>query len=357
MNIGLAIQFDEFKFLRYLIYSPIILMILSLFRNKFILRSFNPKKNSINFSFLLIIISGFLHLPILGFSGISQLFFISIASLPFIINNDFKFNWRAISLISILSFLILSSYSTFSIDLSLESFLKSSSSSLETNQHPFVFGIMTLFFLYKRDNLFFILNLIFVILSLKRIVFIGLLFAIPIVLLERKNIIILKNKRWIFLVLNLIFVYTIILFTNGFFDEPIEQITGISIGEFSQGRNNILVPIVDLFTEMNIFENLFGMGQAYAYDLTILEIGHAPHNDVLTILIDHGLLIFILFFYYAYQEIKIFPVVYTNFLFLTDNTLIYTVYIFIFLLLINNYNKCNVKQEVLKLKLIGNNKS
>lgn len=339
MNVGLAVEFTEFQFLRYLIYAPFILVILLLLRNKFVLRSFHYKQNSINFSFLLIIISGFFHLPILGFSGLSQLFFISVASLPFIIHNDFKFNWRYVSLIFMLSFLILSLYSSFSIDLSIEGFLTSETSSLETNQHPFVFGIMTLFFLHKRDNLFFILNLIFVILSFKRIVFIGLLFAIPIVLLERKNINILRKKRWVFLALNLFYVYAIILFTTDLFNETIEQFTGISIGELTQGRNSILPTIVDQFIEMSIFEKLFGMGQGFTYDLSILKIGHAPHNDVLSILIDHGILIFILFFYYSYQEIKIFPVVYTNFLFLTDNTLIYSAYIFIFLLLINNYNK------------------
>mgnify|MGYP001197436868 FL=1 len=342
MNIGLAVEFSEFKFLRYLIYSPAILVILSLFRNKFVLRSFNSKINSINFSFLLIIISGLLHLPILGFSGFSQIFFISIASLPFIINNDFKFNVRYVSLIFMMSFLILSLYSGFSIDFSLLSFLKSETSSLETNQHPFVFGIMALFFLYKRDNLFFILNLIFVIISFKRIVFIGLLFAIPIVLLERKNIIILRNKRWFFLVLNLFYVYIIILFTNGVFNELIEQYTGLSTGHLTQGRNNIFSPIVDQYIDMGIFEKLFGMGQGFTYDLSIYESANAPHNDILTILIDHGIFIFILFFYYSYQEVRLFPVIFTNFLFLTDNTMIYTVYIFVLLLLINNLNQSRI---------------
>lgn len=343
MNIGLAVEFTEFKFLRYLIYAPIFLVALSLLKNKYVLSSFHYKKNSINFSFLLLIISAFLHLPLLGITGFYQLFFIISASLPFIIFNKYEFNWRFISLIFMFSFLILTSYSSFSIDLSIESFLKSETSSFETNQHPFVFGIMTLFFLYKRDKLFFILNLIFVIISFKRIVFIGLLFAIPIVLLERKNIIILRNKRWLLLVLNLLYIYTIILFSAGAFNETIEQFSGISIGELTQGRNNILVTVVDQFTEMNILEKLFGMGQGFTYDLSISVIGHAPHNDILSILIDHGILIFVLFFYYAYQETNVFPVVYTNFLFLTDNTLIYTVYIFIFLLMINNYDKYKFK--------------
>jgi hypothetical protein len=354
MNIGLAVEFIEFKFLRYLIYAPIILIIFSLLRKKFVLRSLSPKRNPINFSFLLIIISGFLHLPMLGFTGLSQLFFISAASLAFIIHNNYDFNWRFISLIFIFSFLILSSSSSFSIDFSIESFLKSDGSSLETNQHPFVFGIMTLFFLYKRDNLFFILNLIFVIISFKRIVFIGLLFAIPIVLLERKNVIILRNKRWLFLVLNLLFIYTLILFTTGTFNETIQQFTGISIGELTQGRNTILPPVVDQYIEMGIFEKLFGMGQGFTYDLSIYESANAPHNDILTILIDHGIFIFILFFYYLYQEVRLFPVIFTNVLFLTDNTLIYTVYIFVLLLLINNLNQSRIlngKNDISKVNL------
>lgn len=338
MNLGLLIELVEFKFLRYLIYAPIILVFISLFKNNLVLSSYNNKRNPINFSFFLIIISCLLHLPFLTISGFYQLFFIITASLTFIIQYDYKFNLRFISLIFITSFLILSSSTNFNFDLSIESLLKSNTSSLETNQHPFVFGIMALFFLFKKDYLFFFLNLIFVIISFKRIVILGLLFAIPIVFIERNNIKLLSDNRWIFLVLNIFYIYIIISFTSGVFNEPIQQLTGISIGEFTQGRNNILVELVDQFKEMNFFEKLFGMGQGYSYDLSISETKHAPHNDVLSILIDHGVVIFILFFYYIYQEKNIFPVIYTNILFLTDNTLIYTVYIFIFLLLINNYD-------------------
>ena len=352
MNIGLAIGFGEFKFLRYLIYTPIILVIFSLVINKFVLRSFSPKRNPLNFAFLLIIISGFVHLPILGFTGLSQLFFILAASLAFIIHANYDFNLRFVSLIFMLSFLILSFYSNFSIDFSLIGFLKSDTSSLETNQHPFVFGIMTLFFLYKRDYLFFILSLIFVVISFKRIVFIGLLFTIPIVLLERKNIIIFKNKRWLFLVLNVIIIYGFILFTAGTFNEAIVEFTGLSIGELTQGRNSILIPVIDEYTEMGIFEKMFGMGQGFTYDLTMFDSANAPHNDILTILIDHGIVIFFFFFYFAYQETNVFPVTFTNFLFLTDNTLIYTVYIFMLLLLTNKFNQSRVlnsKNDISKI--------
>ena len=89
------------------------------------------------------------------------------------------------------------------------------------------------------------------------------------------------------------------------FNQPIEQITGI-LDQFTQGRYSIFGPIVDLFGNMNIFENyLYGTN---IYNLSILEIGHAPHNDVLSMLIDI-LIIFILFLFCISRD-KIFHYLY-----------------------------------------------
>ena len=166
----------------------------------------------------------------------------------------------------------------------------------------------------------------------------GVIAAIPFVLLERNNRIILKNKRWLFLAANIAVLFIIISFTQGLYDNLIREITGLSAGHFTMGRNILYEPIVDKFFEMNLFEKLFGLGQAFTYNLSISNIGDSPHNDLLVLLLDQGIIVFSLFFLWIYKVKIVSPVIFINMLFITDNTLIYTFFIFVFFLLVNNLN-------------------
>lgn len=341
MNLGVVLKtygLDAFSYLRYF---PIILGLVFLLLNKFRFNGLSIKKNPLNAAFSLLIINGILHFPLIDNVGFFQLFFISAALLPFLVFKNFEVNLRVVSLIYIIGFLLTIGGNTVLIDFSLERFFTSDTSSLETNQHPFVFGILTLLFLYKKENKYFLLNLLFVILSFKRIVFLGVLASVPFVLIERNNRTILKNKRWLFLVLNILLISIIISFTSGLYDDFIREITGLSVGHFTMGRNSLYKPLIDVFNKMNLWQHLFGLGQSYSYNLTLDIIGNSPHNDLLVILIDHGIIVFSLFFLWIYKEKKLFPIIFTNVLFLTDNTLIYVFYLFIFMLIVDNLRENN----------------
>jgi len=341
MNLGIVLNAYGLNIYRYLIYFPAVLGLFFLLLNKFRINGMSIKNNPVNAAFFLLIINGILHLPFLNETGYSQLFFILAALLPLLVFKQFVINWRFVSIIYMIGFLLVIVGRKVSIDFSLENFFKSDTSSVETNQHPFVFGILALFFLYKKDKIFFLLNLIFVILSFKRIVFLGVVAAIPFVFIERNHRTILKNNRWLFLVPNVIALFIIVSFTQGLYDDLIKSITGLSAGYFTMGRNIIYEPIVNKFFEMNLFEKLFGLGQAFAYNLSISYINDAVHNDLLVLLIDQGIIFFSLFFLLLYKSRIVFPIIFSNMLYLTDNTLIYTFYLFVFFLLVNNLNTTN----------------
>lgn len=341
MNLGVGFTGKGLDAFRYLKYFPAVLGLFFLFLNRFKLNNLSIKNNPVNAAFFILIINGILHFPILNEIGYEQLFFILAAMLPFLVFKQYIINWKFISIIYILGYLVAISGNDLLINFSLDQFLTSDTSSAETNQHPFVFGILTILFLYKQDKKYFLLNLIFVIISFKRIVFLGVLASIPFVLIERHRRNILKNKRWLFLFANVIVLFIIISFSQGLYDNLIKDITGLSVGQFTMGRNTLYKPIVDKFFEMNFFEKLFGLGQAFTYNLSISNIGDAPHNDLLVLLLDQGIFVFILFFLLIYKSKIVYPIIFTNMLFLTDNTLIYTFYLFAFFLIINNIKENN----------------
>jgi len=338
-NLGIMLSLFGFNSFRYLMYSPFLLGVIFLFKNNFILNNVGFKKKGLNTAFLLLIMNAILHFTTLSSNGVFQLIFILSSLLPVITKDNFQINWRLFSIIYIFSFTVYLFSSGLILNPSLDAFFTSSSSNLETNQHPFVFGILTLFFLFKRDKLFFLLNLLFVLLSFKRIVFLAVIISIPFVLLERKNIRVLKNIRWVFMVINILFIRLLYLFSNGYFDDMIISITGISPGYFSMGRNTIYSLIFDYYDKFNFFQFLFGKGQGDLYSKSLIFIGEAPHNDLLVLLLDHGVIIFIVFFFLIYQKKNlIFNIIYLNVLFLTDNVLVYAFFLFPFFLINTEIN-------------------
>ncbi len=344
MNLGVVLKAYGLDSFRYLIYFPAVLGLFFLILNKFRLEGLSVKNNTVNAAFFLLVINGILHLPLLNEVGYSQLFFILSALLPVIVFKSFSLNWRYISIIFVSGYILAIGGNEISIEFSLQRFFTSDISSAETNQHPFVFGILTLFFLYKKDKKFFLLNLFFVLLSFKRIVFVGVLAAIPFVLIERHNRIILKNKRWLFLIANVIVLFIIISFTQGLYDDLIREITGLSSGHFTSGRQLIYSEIINEFNNSSVLNKLFGNGQGFTFLLTTNLIKHAPHNDLLVLLIDHGIIVFVIFIALLYKTKILNPVLFTNIIFITDNTLVYTFYLMILFLVVNYFT--NNKQTI-----------
>jgi hypothetical protein len=246
------------------------------------------------FSFLILFISGLFHILILSPNGIFQLFFILAPLLPFLVNeNKFKLNERLVSLLYLLGFIPALFHSNGSFNFSLEGLFNSEVSSLETNQHPFVFGLFVLLFLFKKDYLFFIVFLFLTLISFKRIVVLALVISIPFLLLERKYPFMFRRVSSIFVFINLFLLFLITLFVSGYFNEFIIEITGISVGQFTMGRNSIYDPLIYKLFNSSYFNIIFGYGQGSTYDFSISEISNSPHNDLLVLFLDRGLFIFV----------------------------------------------------------------
>ena len=345
MNIGTASRIIQYEELRYLIYFPFILGIFFIIKNKFRMEAVSLKHYPLNTAFFLILISASLNFLNLSMIGLYQLLFITAALLPFLVFKEFNINWRIVSIIHIVGYLIVVSGQPITFNYSLESLINSTTSSLETNQHPFVFGILTLYFLHKKDHKWFLINLLMVLISLKRIVLLGTLVTIPFIYLEQNKQLIFHKARWIFPMVNLMLIYFILALPSGLYNNLIQEYTSVSPGYLTMGRNALYGEILEAIRYLDIYNILFGMGQGYAYSITYNYFFTSPHCDLLVLLIDHGILFYILFFGLLYRNKYLFPVIYTNIIWLTDNTLIYTFYLFTLLainqsILASNDNSC-----------------
>ena len=317
----------------YLIYLPGILGILFLSLNgfKFVVSSFSFKY--LILGFILVIFSGFLHFYELSLVGFSQIILISIPLIPFVVINNFNINIFIISIINIIGFLIINLSNDFSFNFSIQSFYESNNSSLETNQHPFVFGLFVLYFFYKKEYPGFFLNLIFLILSFKRIVILGVLFSLLYFTIIRRFHLNQKFTAFFFPVLNVFVVIFFYLFSNNFFDDFIREITGLSPGHFSMGRQYIYKLLFDTWRLFDFTRFFFGVGQGFSLVLVLNDLGHAPHSDLIVLLIDHGIFVFLGFFFLIYKYRFTFLILYFNFLLFTDNILVYNFFIYSFLLI------------------------
>ncbi len=318
--------------LKYLLYIPIIIPLIVLYFTKGII-----KKNNLNFisivPFVIILSTSILRPFQLSLSFIQQFLIISSATLPFLVTDNFKANIYIINVFLIISFFLTVGIN-INLNLSYTSFLESKTSSAETNQHPFIFGLFILFFIYKKNYTWFFINLFMLLLSFKRIVFLATLVTIPIVLFN-KSFLNQKYKVFLTIAINIIFLFFSYGLATGLFDSLIQEYTGISAGYFTQGRTSLWGTIINYISTNKI--NLYITGGGLGYINEIMKVqgrNDLIHNDVLKIIIENGIFIFIAFFYSMYKYSKyVFLTIYLNILFFTDNTFVYALVLFFYFLL------------------------
>lgn len=119
----------------------------------------------------------------------------------------------------------------------------------------------------------------------------------------------------------------------GTYDEFIIMNTGLPPDSFTKGRRVLWDLILNKFDI-----TLLGAGLGSISDFLINDVGYKlenPQNDILKILIDHGVIVFVIFlsifFYINIRDSKtLVIIIYTNILFLTTNVLIYFFFMFNF---------------------------
>ncbi len=175
-------------------------------------------------------------------------------------------------------------------------FLINSSSDSEST-YAIAYGLLLIYYVYKKDLVGFILSGYLVTMGGKRIVLLAvflLIISYPIIKwLLKHNVRLLKTALW---VSNLGFIYILILLVNGSLDQIIKDLTGLSPGLFTMGRTNSYQTILD---KVGYF-NFFGEGIGYTSYLLESDPGSRLkliHSDMLKIYIEAGFFGFIVYLY------------------------------------------------------------
>lgn len=323
--------FPFFPYFRYLKYIGLPFFLILLITNSF-------KKFKINNRvkpFLLLIISSLVLFPLLTQQGIYELIFIFAGIAMFLFKNDFNFDMEKLSYFSAFLFIVFYAIGG-DFNFSKEAFYDSSTSSVEGGL-SFIFGFLAIYFWEQKRKWHFLLNFILLLLSLKRIVFVGVIVIILLSILPRRISKIFTN-RFVLIGFNFIFIFVVQLFVNGHFDELIREITGLSPGHFTGGRTTLYSLVLNEQVFSGYQNYLFGIGQGGTSNILANYFGHIflLHNDIIKIIVEHGYIVFFLFIYLLYNSKNkkiINASIFLNILYLTDNALIYQgVYVMYFLI-------------------------
>lgn len=212
----------------------------------------------------------------------------------------------------------------------------------------FVFGLYAVHYLSRRKYLVFLICLVLVAITLKRIALLGATAAIFIYLLPIK-IQKIATRPYFILALNGCVVLGIFLLTTGWLDNQVENLTGMNATWLTLGRTHHYLGVVSDVIQ-NPINIIFGNGIGSAYQkATIAYEGDflTPnlHSDTLKILYEYGFIFFVAFFICLGQGKNIgaqMITIYTSIVFATDNTLIYSNVMFVYMMcftFLNNKSK------------------
>ena len=287
---------------------------------------------------LLIILASFSLLVNYESEGVKDIFFIFVYICPFLlfgIYNSKKYidiSFAGIICVYTLKLLFSDNKGSFS--------LISSTGVLESTE-AFVFGGYFLYYLSTKQLMKVGISLVFIILSLKRIVIIGISIGALVIYFE--NYIRYLNFKFVHLIVFSISCLVILLtyaFALGYFDELIFQLFGVSSNYLSMGRLNMYQYVINETSGSTFLGNGIGSTYTLVQQATYGEDKNL-HNDFLKIFIEGGIVIFISFFFFwsKYINIKTLPFyLYILCLFGTDNVLIYPQVMFFLLFIIIKIN-------------------
>ncbi|NVK40622.1 MAG: hypothetical protein HWE39_05205 [Oceanospirillaceae bacterium] len=318
--------------LRFLKYLPLAAALILLVKNNFTISTSRVKYFA---PFLMIVLWSATKLLFGQPISIPELIFIISSFILFFFEFNLDLNYKLINQF-LFAFFFLSVGLKIQIDFSLEALLASETSSGETNMLPFLFGFFTLFWVVKRNWLYVVVNIFFSILTFKRIAIVGIIIGLLYWILPSrfKNFI---NRIHLPIIINLTLLMFFFFVASGAFDEAVKELTGLSIGHFTQGRSTFFELVFSPLEEISLRVLSVGIGQGQLVELLFYQLGERQlfHNDLVKIFVENGLIVFLLFFSFFYRRkthSQMLLALYLNVLFITDNTLIYTPVIFLFLL-------------------------
>jgi len=204
-----------------------------------------------------------------------------------------------------------------------------------------VFGLFGLYFFLQGNKKYSLLAFLFLLLSFKRIAFLGVLLSLLVYLLISKivKIRIARPTRKIlpllFVGLNALFILGLMQFVRGTFDDRIIELVHMTPNQLTVGRYVIYQAVL----EQNE-PSWLGIGLGKVTSVLENEPYHLKnlHSDVFKFYLEWGPVFFVILIYNLYafnlHSKKMFILmVYLNTLLLTDNVFIYFYVMFIFYLL------------------------
>ncbi len=217
--------------------------------------------------------------------------------------------------------------SSFTIDIAL------SRSSLESG-FSYVFGLLAVWALCARRWRDFTLAFVLAVLTLKRIVIIGIILCAAVQFLPvwlRMRLL----RPGPMLLANALFLFMILSYGSGAYDALIVQLTSQSADQLGMGRQALYSHIVADILHQPMRFIFYGKGPGDVYDVLawVMRDEHKAnlHGDTLKVLYEYGAIVLSLFIAALYSSRRfgvLLVALYTNILFLTDNTLIYPYYIY-----------------------------
>ncbi len=254
-------------------------------------------------------------------------------------SNNLHIDFRVLSIFTIVLFVGIFLPSA-NVNLSFDAFVRSETSDVEGGM-SFYFGVFSAYFLIQKRFFWCILNFVFLVLALKRIVLLAFLVVLVLWLMPRKYREFFMKRYWAILV-NFAYLALTILIATGALDIIVRAFTGLSVGHFTQGRSTIVSLILPYMIEHK--ETIFFIGTGLGSTVALIKEAFGAlmllHNDIFKMFYELGFFVFVGFFYLLYNtknEKQFYIAILLNAVFLTDNALIYTHVLTVYFAMSNNF--------------------
>jgi hypothetical protein len=287
--------------------------------------------------YFLLIFCGLMYAPVMPLVGWQDLYLMLIGLSAFFFGWHYRYSWMQIFLVSVAVTIV-----NLALDRVLyggggAAFEFDAANSRSSFESPtsFVFGLLVVWAAVERRWRHVLLALLLCVLTLKRIVVLGALVAIVMTLMPRKLTDLLLRPIPM-LLLNALFLWAVIAYTQGHLDRFLFEMTGQSANQFGMGRQAAYAYPVRQLVSDPVGSIWHGAGPGGVYDLmmggwSFLAKGNL-HNDSLKILVEYGGIVWVAFFTALYlhrdRNVRIL-MLFVNILLLTDNTLLYSYVIFV----------------------------
>lgn len=209
----------------------------------------------------------------------------------------------------------------------------------------FVFGFFALFFFLEKKKLLFWLSIFAIFFTLKRIILVGLVVVFLIYFLPVRIKKVILDTRFI-IAINALFILFVTQLSNGYWDELIWETFKVSPEFLTMGRTRIYSIVFNEIGLGGIETWFYGIGQGETTNVLVASgTNDLLHNDLLKIVLEHGVfiwLLFLLFLYRSVNENQRYLALFYNVLLLTDNIIIYPICFFLYFAIYLHFQQGNI---------------